>query len=70
MAYVATNVDVGFIGHFLAFDSTTECEKYLVGKLACTVVPSGEKDGHNKLMCKESLPALKKAPLKLKEKMK
>jgi hypothetical protein len=64
LAYIATNVEVNYLGHLLAFDSPKECEVFLNG-LGCKII-NGD-DGKKKLLCKESLVALKKAPLKVKE---
>jgi len=73
LAYIATNVEVNYLGHLLAFDSPKECEVFLNG-LGCKIIKppktlkiiNGD-DGKKKLLCKESLVALKKAPLKVKE---
>lgn len=61
IAYVATNIDVTYLKHLLAFEK--ESEEDFLTKLGCKIV-------EGKLMCKESNAALKRAPLKLKQKMK
>ena len=63
MAYVATNIEVAYLSHVLAFESATEAEAFLTG-IGCKFF-KGE-DGKKRLMCRDSLVALKKAPLKLK----
>ena len=62
MAYMATNIDLGYLTQLLAFDSNKETEGFL-SKLGCKMMSSPEK----RLMCKDSLLTLKKATLKLKE---
>jgi hypothetical protein len=64
IAYVATNIEVSYLRHLLAFDSSggESIEEFLT-KLGCKIV-------EGKLMCKESSAALKRAPLKLKQKTK
>ena len=47
----------------LAFDEHSETETFLVG-LGCKMMPGD--DGKKRLICKDSLVVLKKAPLKLK----
>lgn len=58
MAYVATNVDVAYLTQMLAFSSQREATEFLE-RLGCKL------EG-GKLLCKDALPVLKKAPLKLK----
>jgi hypothetical protein len=64
-AYIATNVEVNYLGHLLAFNTIKDCEVFL-NDLGCKII-SGADDGKKRLLCKESLIALKKAPLKVKE---
>ncbi len=65
LAYIATNVEVNYLGHLLAFSSPKDCEVFL-NSLGCKII-NGAEDGKKRLLCKESLIALKKAPLKVKE---
>jgi hypothetical protein len=65
LAYIATNAEVAYLSQLLAFDTPRECEDFLNG-LGCKIIINGE-DGKKKLLCKDSLIALKKAPLKVKE---
>lgn len=68
MAYVATNVEVAYLAQFLAFESEKEAMKFLTG-IGCKTSMNPE-DGKVRLLCRDSVTALKKAPLKAKEKMK
>jgi hypothetical protein len=67
MAYVQTNIEVAYLSHFLAFDSAKAVETFLKG-IGCQFIV-GE-DGKKRLLCKESLANLRKAPLKVKESVK
>lgn len=74
MAYIASNISIGYLTYLLAYDKENDLETFLssLGNyfishflfLGCKLVP-GE-DGKKILSCRESLPALKKAPLKVK----
>ena len=64
MAYVQTNIEVAYLAHLLAFDSNQALEAFLKG-LGCQILLGD--DGKKRLHCKESMPALRKAPLKVKE---
>lgn len=64
MAYVQTNIELAYIAHSLAFDSAEQAESFLKG-IGCQFLLGD--DGKKRLHCKESLPALRKAPLKVKE---
>lgn len=79
VAYVATNIDLGYLTQLLAFRSPSEAEAFFV-KLGCVLQATGAEGAtgtgvgggleKKKLMCKDSMPALKRAPLKYKEKVK
>jgi hypothetical protein len=64
MAYVQTNIEVAYLAHLLAFDSNEAQEAFLKG-LGCQILLGD--DGKKRLQCKESMAALRKAPLKVKE---
>ena len=64
MAYVQTNAEIPYLTHLLAFDSKEATESFLKS-VGCQFI-IGE-DGKKRLLCKESLGPLRKAPLKVKE---
>ena len=74
MAYVATNISLGYLANFLALDSETDLETLLSG-LGNSIIYSflfpgcklvaGEV-GKKILPCRDALPLLKKAKLKVK----
>lgn len=74
MAYIATNISVGYLAHVLAFEKENELETFLtsLGNFCTThffcvgcKLTLGT-DGKKILSCREALPLLKKAKLKVK----
>ena len=74
MTYIATNISIGYLSIFMSCEKETELETLLtgLGKLlndhffcaGCKIIKSEK--GSNILLCRESLPMLKKAKLKVK----
>ena len=81
MGHIASNLHLSYLYLVLAFDSLHECECFLTGlgkylnshfffsgcKLELLKIPEAGAKIEKVLMCRDSLPAIKKAPLKIKK---
>ena len=75
VSYLAANIGLGYMSNILAFENQSKLEVFLLGLgnfncysflfiIGCILIDQG---ADKKLInCKESLPMLKKAPLKVK----
>ena len=69
VGFIATNIQLDYLSNLLAFDSPSELEAFLVERQCIFVeaseVTGGSTAGSQRLNCKESLKALKSAPLRV-----
>ena len=65
VGFIATNIQLDYLSNLLAFDSPTELEAFLVERQCIFVEASEVTAGSQRLNCKESLKALKSAPLRV-----